>query len=316
MKGLHRLSADGAKGERVDQFLASRLVELSRARVQALIAEGAVRVDGQTVRPSRRLKGSEAIELVVPEPEAIEPQPEALPLALLYQDRDIVVLDKAAGMVVHPGAGHATGTLVNALLHHVADLQGVGGALRPGLVHRLDKDTSGVLVIAKNDHSLTTLQAAFKSREVEKTYLALAYGQPPEEGRFDTLHGRHPTDRLKFTGRVKTGRRAVTSYRVTRRFALASLVEVSLETGRTHQIRVHFAEAGFPLLGDQVYGTAASRRVTVIDRQALHARRLAFAHPRTGKPLTFEAPVPADFLEAERRLANAEPVVAKPPRRR
>jgi len=304
VKGLHRLSADGAKGERVDQFLASRLTDLSRSRVQALIAEGAVRVDGQAVRPSRRLKGSEAIELVVPEPTPVEPQPEALPLSLIYEDRDIVVLDKAAGMVVHPGAGHASGTLVNALLHHVVDLQGVGGALRPGLVHRLDKDTSGVLVIAKNDRALTTLQAAFKSREIEKIYVALVYGQPPAEGTFDTLHGRHPSDRLKFTARVKTGRRAVTHFRVTSRFALAARVEVSLETGRTHQIRVHFAEAGFPLLGDALYGTAASRRVAVIDRQALHALRLSFRHPRTGRQLTFEAPIPADLLEAERRLSS------------
>jgi len=214
------------------------------------------------------------------------------------------VLDKAAGMVVHPGAGHASGTLVNALLHHVVDLQGIGGATRPGLVHRLDKDTSGVLVIAKNDRALTALQESFKSREVEKTYLALVYGQPPAEGTFDTLHGRHPTNRLKFTAKVRTGKRAVTHFRVTQRFSLGAQVEVRLETGRTHQIRVHFAEAGFPLFGDSVYGTSSSRRVDVIERQALHALRLTFPHPRTGRSRTFEAPVPVDLELAQVRLTE------------
>lgn len=305
MSGVHRLSAEGAKGVRLDQFLAGKLDELSRSRLQALIAEGAVRVDGAVARASYRLKGSELVELTVPAPVPVEPRAEPLPLALLYQDRDIVVLDKAAGMVVHPGAGHASGTLVNALLHHVADLQGVGGALRPGLVHRLDKDTSGVLVIAKNDSALAALQEAFKSREVQKTYLALVFGHPPERGTFDTLHGRHPTNRLRFSGRVTSGKRAVTHFEVTRRFAGASRVEIALETGRTHQIRMHFAEAGFPLLGDRLYGSQRSNRVAVIARQALHAFRLAFRHPRTGRALRFEAPVPAD-LEAAEALLTAD----------
>lgn len=304
MSVLHRLSAEGSAGVRVDQFIAGRVPELSRARVQALIAAAAMRVDGRAVRPSHRLRGSELVELEVPDAQPAAVAAEQLPLSLLYQDRDIVVLDKAAGMVVHPGAGHASGTLVNALLHHVGDLQGIGGAMRPGLVHRLDKDTSGVLVIAKNDRALTALQESFKSREVEKTYLALVYGQPPAEGTFDTLHGRHPTNRLKFTAKVRTGKRAVTHFRVTQRFSLGARVEVRLETGRTHQIRVHFAEAGFPLLGDSVYGTASSKRVGVIERQALHALRLAFPHPRTGRVRTFEAPVPDDLELAEVRLTE------------
>jgi 23S rRNA pseudouridine1911/1915/1917 synthase len=306
VSGVHRLLAEGARGVRVDQFLAGRLEDLSRARIQALIASGALKLDGRAVRASYRLKGSEVLELVVPELAPAEPQAEALPISVLYQDSDIAVVDKAAGMVVHPGAGHASGTLVNALLHHVGDLQGIGGSLRPGLVHRLDKDTSGVLVIAKNDRALGALQAAFKSRDVEKTYLALVYGQPPAEGTFDTLHGRHPTSRLRFTGKVKTGKRAITHYRVTRRFALGALVEISLETGRTHQIRVHFAEAGFPLLGDQVYGTARSKRVPAIDRQALHSYRLEFRHPRTNRPLCFEAPVPCDFERAQAWLTTGQ----------
>jgi 23S rRNA pseudouridine1911/1915/1917 synthase len=304
VSGPHRLSAEGAAGERIDQFVAGRVPELSRSRVQALIASEAVRVDGRAVRASHRLRGSELIELEVPDAQPAELVAEQLPLSLLYQDRDIVVLDKAAGMVVHPGAGHASGTLVNALLHHVGDLQGIGGAMRPGLVHRLDKDTSGVLVIAKNDRSLAALQEGFKSREVEKTYVALVYGQPPEEGTFDTLHGRHPTNRLKFTAKVRVGKRAVTHFRVTRRFSLGARVEVRLETGRTHQIRMHFAEAGFPLFGDSVYGSASSKRVGVIDRQALHAFRLSFRHPRTGRALSFEAPLPADLELAERRLTK------------
>lgn len=291
------------RGVRLDALLAARLTGLSRSRVQALIEAGQVLVDGQPSRAAARLKGAELIVVEVPAPEPAEPAPEDLPLAVLYQDADLLVLDKAAGMVVHPAAGHRGGTLVNALLHHVVDLQGVGGALRPGLVHRLDKDTSGLLVIAKHDRSLVALQAAFKARAVDKVYLALVHGQPPDSGTFRTLHGRHPTQRLKFTTRVKRGREAVTHYQVTRRFARAARVEVHLETGRTHQIRVHFAEAGFPLLSDPLYGTRASRRPEIIGRQALHAWKLGFPHPATGKRLSFTAPPPDDFQAAERALA-------------
>ena len=292
-----------ARGVRLDQFLAQARPELSRARIQALIEAGQVQIGGVRPKASLRLQGTEQIELTVPAPVAAVPQAEDLPLTVLFQDRDIAVLDKAAGMVVHPGAGHAAGTLVNALLHHVKDLKGIGGELRPGIVHRLDKDTSGLLVVAKHDVALRALQAAFKSREVEKTYLALVWGQPPDAGTFRTLHGRHPTRRTRFTGKVKVGKPAVTHFKVSKRFPTAALVEVGLETGRTHQIRVHFAEAGFPLLSDALYGTRSSRRPEVIGRQALHAWRLAFAHPRTGKPLSFTAPPPEDFQVAQRRLA-------------
>ena len=188
------------KGTRLDQFLAQQRPELSRARVQALIEAGHVRIAGRLLKASLRLQGVEQIELQVPLPVTAVPLPEDLPLTVVFQDKDIAVLDKVAGMVVHPGAGHHGGTLVNALLHHLKDLNGVGGVMRPGLVHRLDKDTSGLLVIAKHDESLRALQAAFKSREVRKTYLALVLGQPPVEGTFRTLHGRHPTHRTRFTG--------------------------------------------------------------------------------------------------------------------
>ncbi|MEW6432211.1 MAG: RluA family pseudouridine synthase [Myxococcota bacterium] len=305
--GSSRVQASEAdRGARLDQFLAAHLPSLSRSRVQALIAAGQVSIDGRPARASQRIKGHESVLVEVPPPEPAEPAAEDLPLAVLYQDADLLVLDKAAGMVVHPAAGHRGGTLVNALLHHVKDLKGVGGALRPGLVHRLDKDTSGVLVIAKHDEALATLQAAFKAREVEKVYVALVHGQPADEGTFRTLHGRHPTQRRKFTGRVVRGKEAVTHWRVTRRFAHAARVEVRLETGRTHQIRVHFAEAGHPLVSDDLYGTRASRRPEVIGRQALHAWKLVFPHPRTGRRLCFTAPVPADFRAAEDVLAAEE----------
>lgn len=302
--GSARVQATEAdRGARLDSFLANHLESLSRSRVQALIDAGRVSVDGEPARASSRLKGHELVVVDVPPPEPAEPLAEDLPLTVLFQDRDVLVLDKAAGMVVHPAAGHRDGTLVNALLHHVKDLQGVGGALRPGLVHRLDKDTSGVLVIAKHDEALARLQAAFKAREVEKVYVALVHGQPAERGTFRTLHGRHPTQRLKFTGKVARGKEAVTHWEVTRRFAHAARVEVRLETGRTHQIRVHFAEAGHPLLSDALYGTKASRRPEIIARQALHAWKLSFPHPRTGKRLSFTAPVPADLRAAEKALA-------------
>jgi 23S rRNA pseudouridine1911/1915/1917 synthase len=290
------------KGARADQFLARSRPELSRARIQSLIEAGHVRLRGASIKASLRLKGDESFELEVPPAVTAEPVAEALPISVVYEDKDILVLDKAAGMVVHPGAGHSGGTLVNALLHHVKDLQGIGGELRPGIVHRLDKDTSGLLVIAKHDRSLRALQAAFKSREVQKTYLALVLGQPPASGTFRTMHGRHPTNRLRFTGKGKTGKPAVTHFTVARRFEGAALVEVNLETGRTHQIRVHFAEAGFPLISDALYGGKKAQRPELIGRQALHAWKLAFAHPRTGKALSFVAPQPKDFAAAQKRL--------------
>ncbi|MCU0698480.1 MAG: RluA family pseudouridine synthase [Myxococcaceae bacterium] len=291
-------SSPADRGVRVDRLLAQRLPHLSRSRLQQLIAEGLVTHGGAPVKASARSDGTERFEVVEPLPTPAVPTAEALPLTVLHEDRDVLVLDKAAGMVVHPGAGHQGGTLVNALLHHVADLQGVGGELRPGIVHRLDKDTSGVMVIAKNEQALATLQRAFAARDVEKIYLALVAGQPADEGTFKTLHGRHPVDRKRFSGRVKVGKPAVTHWVVRERLEGASLVEVSLETGRTHQIRVHFAEAGHPLLSDALYGTRSSSKLTQAPRLALHAHRLAFPHPRTGERVTVTAPLPADLKVA------------------
>jgi 23S rRNA pseudouridine1911/1915/1917 synthase len=294
-----------ARGERLDQFLARAFPDLTRSRIQGLIEAGHARVDGKPAKAALRLKGGELLSLQVPAPVPALPVAEELPLSVLHEDRELVVVDKAAGMVVHPGVGHASGTLVNALLHRVKDLAGVGGELRPGLVHRLDKDTTGCLVVAKHESALVALQKSFKTREVEKTYLALVHGQPKQaEARIETLYGRHPVHRQRFTGKVKEGKPAITVYHVRERFEGAALVEVELLTGRTHQIRVHLAEAGHPLLCDELYGAGrkAKGRVAeaqeVLGRQALHAWRLAFPHPRTDKVLRVEAPLPPDFTAA------------------
>jgi 23S rRNA pseudouridine1911/1915/1917 synthase len=285
--------------------------------VQRLIEAGHVLVDGRPGKGSRKLAGGERIEveLAPPPPSGLVAQD--LPLAVLFEDADLLVLDKAAGMVVHPARGAPSGTVVNALLHRLGD--GAAGGGRLGLVHRLDRDTSGCLVVAKREAALAALQAAFKARSVEKTYLALCHGAPPDDARLDTLYGRHPADRTRFTTRVKSGRRAVTGFRVVERFGdRAALLEVALETGRTHQIRVHLAEAGHPLLADAVYGgrrrearlpaeDPVRRAAEAIGRQALHAWRLAFDHPRTGRRRAFEAPLPADLARGLELLREAFP---------
>ncbi|MFT3916242.1 MAG: RluA family pseudouridine synthase [Anaeromyxobacteraceae bacterium] len=305
-------------GERLDAAVAKLVPGLSRARVQRLLEEGHVRVDGRAPKASARVRGGEAVEVEVPPPEPTDAVPQDLPLAVLHEDAEVVVLDKAAGMVVHPARGSPHSTVVNALLHRL----GAGGKLpRLGLVHRLDKDTSGCLVVARTERALAALQAQFKARTVEKTYLAVVHGRPADEGRLDTPYGRHPRDRTRYTGRVESSRRAVTGWRVRERFGdRAALLEVALETGRTHQIRVHLSEAGFPLLADAVYGGArrearlpggdpVREAAAAIGRQALHAWRLAFDHPRSGKRLVFTAPVPAALergLKLLRRGAAAE----------
>lgn len=285
---------------------------LSRARIQRLVEEGRVLLGGRRAKASARLRGGEEVEVDVPPPEPSGAVAQDLPLAVLVEDRDVVVLDKAAGMVVHPARGSPHSTVVNALLHRLGG-GGEGPAgdpLRLGLVHRLDKDTSGCLVVALTEGALAALQAQWKGRTVEKVYLALCHGAPPAEGRLDTPYGRHPRDRTRFTGRGKGSRRAVTAFRTLERFGReAALVEVRLETGRTHQIRVHLSEAGHPLLADAVYGGTrregrlpagglARLAAAAIGRQALHAVRIAFDHPRSGRRVVVEAPLPADFRRA------------------
>lgn len=297
-----------AAGERLDHHLSTVFADLSRARIQSLIQSGGVEVNGQASKASRRLKGGEQVRVTVPPLVPAAPAPQDLPLSLLYEDEDIAVLDKAAGMVVHPAAGNWEGTLVNALLFHLKGLTGVGGEARPGLVHRLDKGTSGCMVIAKHDRALKALQGAFKARRVTKLYLAIVHGQPPEQAALRTPFGRHPVHRKRFTGRIQTGKLAVTEFVVRERLADAALLEVLLKTGRTHQIRVHLAELGHPLLGDPVYGglrrgTEKIRAVQrALGRPALHAWKLQFLHPCTQIPMQFEAPIPDDFERARNEL--------------
>jgi 23S rRNA pseudouridine1911/1915/1917 synthase len=293
-------------GVRLDVALTRLAPELSRARAQRLLDDGRVRVSGRAVRASSRLRGGEAIAVEFPPEEPTSTEPEDLPLTVLHEDRDLLVLDKAAGMVVHPARGSPRSTVVNALLFRL----GAGAGRAPprlGLVHRLDRDTSGCLVVARTESALQALQAQWKKRTVEKVYLALAHGALAAQGRLDTPYGRHPRDRTRFTGRLGSPRRAVTSWTVVERFgAAAALARVTLDTGRTHQIRVHLAEAGHPLLADAVYGGTrrearlppsdpVRRAAGAIGRQALHAVHLAFDHPRTGRRMSFEAPVPADL---------------------
>ena len=294
-------------GTRLDVALARLAPDLSRARVKRLVDDGHVRLAGRPAKPSARLRAGDALDVEVPPPEPSGAVPQDLPLSVLHEDRDLVVLDKAAGMVVHPARGAPHSTVVNALLHRLRS----GAALpRLGLVHRLDRDTSGCLVVARTEAALAALQAQWKGRTVEKVYLALCHGALAPEGRLDTPYGRHPRDRTRYTSRGAHARRAVTAWRTLEAFGdLASLVEVTLHTGRTHQIRVHLAEAGHPLLGDATYGgtrrearlppgSAARRGAEAIGRQALHAARLAFDHPRTGRRMTVEAPLPPDFRRA------------------
>ena len=278
-------------------MIAGAIAELSRTAVQRLVAEGRVSLRGAVVtKANTRVEVGDAIEVRVPPPEPLEVLPEDIPLAVLFEDSELIVIDKPAGLVVHPAPGHASGTLVNALLFHCKDLSGIGGVARPGIVHRLDKDTSGVMVATKTDRAHSALAAAFAGKSgVDRAYLALTHPPPPQlRGTLRTLYGRHPVDRKKFSSKVTSGKSAVTHYEVVERLGTSALVRFVLETGRTHQIRVHAADHGFPLVGDAVYG----KKSPLIARQALHAQLLAFAHPVTDAPLRFETPPPADFAAA------------------
>jgi len=289
------LTADRS-GERLDTFVARRCPELSRSHARRLIDEGLVTVSGRQGRPSDRVTAGIEISVTIPPPEAIDLAPEDIPLTILYQDGDIIVLDKPAGLTVHPAPGHPSGTLVNALLAACPDLRGIAGTLRPGIVHRLDKDTSGLMVVAKNDRAQRALQRQLTDRDVRKTYVALVQGVPkPREGQIEAPIGRHPKNRKKMAV-VAGGREATTKYRVREELAgrRYSLLEVEPVTGRTHQIRVHMAALGHPIAGDATYG----KRSDLIARQALHASKLAFAMPLGGRAVEFESPLPADMREA------------------
>lgn len=296
------LTADRA-GERLDLFVARRRPDLSRSRIRHLIDEGLVTVDGAQAKASAKIVAGAVVTVNVPPPEKLALEPEEIPLSIIYQDDDLIVLDKPAGLTVHPAPGHPRGTLVNALLAACPDLKGIGGALRPGIVHRLDKDTSGLMVVAKNDRTMRALQAQLKAREVKKTYVALVRGVPdPREGLIEAPIGRNPKNRKKMAV-VAGGREAQTKYRVTDVIGdgAYALLEVEPVTGRTHQIRVHLSALGHPIVGDATYG----RRSDVVGRQFLHASKLEFSMPSSKRMIEFQSPLPPDLKDVLRKLRSS-----------
>jgi 23S rRNA pseudouridine1911/1915/1917 synthase len=305
-----------SEGLRLDQFLAQKLSSFSRARVQKWLRSGLVLVN-DLVRPAHyRVKAGDRLTCTMPEVQPWHLAPEEIPLEILYEDDDLVVLNKPAGLTVHPGAGQRRGTLVNALLHHCPDLQGIGEVQRPGLVHRLDKDTSGAMVVAKTEFALQFFLRQFKDRQVDKKYLALVWDRLAEsQGEIKTTIGRHPTQRHKMSANARGGREAATSWQRLREYpGPLSLLELTLHTGRTHQIRVHLTSLGHPVVGDKVYGGGERRLLTLpqelrplsslVHRQLLHAWKLRLKHPRRDEDLTLTAPLPGDFQSVLDYLAG------------
>lgn len=303
------------EGLRLDKFLADEIGGRSRSQIQRLIEDGHVALPRvKTVKSNTVLRGGDVITIDVPEPAATAVLPEAIPLDILYQDADVAVVNKPAGMVVHPAAGHDAGTLVNALLHHLTDLSGIGGERRPGIVHRLDKGTSGVMVVAKNDAAHQELARQFHDREVDKRYIALVWGLVQQRKRIDMPIGRDPVHREKVSRRSRRARTAVTRVTWARHIPGASLLRVAIATGRTHQIRAHLSEIGHAIVGDSLYGGVHRRvphhlrAVQRLERPFLHAERLAFEQPRTGEPLAFTAPLAADLRNV---LEDIEPTLVE-----
>lgn len=302
MDERHQLTVDpDSAGTRLDVFLAGVLPQHSRSQFQRLIREGRVTVNGDSVKPNFPVHSGQRVEVVIPPPSPAIPQPQELPLPIVFQDEDVIVVDKPAGMVVHPGAGHGEGTLVNALLFHADNLSGVGGEQRPGIVHRLDRGTSGLMVVAKNDLAHRELTRQFHDREVEKEYIALAWGEVHAGRRIDLAIGRDPVHREKMSTRARRSRSAVTRITHSDDLKGVSLLHVAIATGRTHQIRVHLSAIGHPVVGDGTYGGVRRhmathlRPVERLERPFLHAARLMFVHPRDGRRLEFESPLPADL---------------------
>jgi 23S rRNA pseudouridine1911/1915/1917 synthase len=296
---------DDSDGTRLDVFLTSVMSGQSRSQIQRLIKDGHVSIGGREAKANQPVKTGQAIAIDIPEPIEPVPQPEALPLPIVYQDPDLIVVDKPAGMVVHPAAGHDRGTLVNALLHHVDDLSGIGGEKRPGIVHRLDRGTSGLMVVAKNDRAHEELSRQFREREVEKEYIALVWGEVMAGRRIDAAIGRDPSNRKKMSSapaRIRRSREAVTRIVRAEHFGrVLTLAQVAIHTGRTHQIRVHLSAIGHPIVGDPLYGGVHRRvpgdvrAVTHLERPFLHAARLAFTHPADKRRMQFESELPGDL---------------------
>jgi 23S rRNA pseudouridine1911/1915/1917 synthase len=295
--------------QRIDAYLCQQLAPISRGAVQRLIADGHILVNDRSVKASHTPHPGDQITIRWPAPEPATAAAQSIPLEILFEDADLLVLNKPPGLVVHPSAGHADGTLVNALLHHChGQLSGIGGVARPGIVHRLDRDTSGCIVAAKNDFTHASLAVQFSSRKVDKIYRAIACGRmAADEGVINAAIARHPTHRKRMAVTDGSGRAAQTDYRVLERFNLATFVELTLHTGRTHQVRVHLKHLGHPLLGDLTYGNRQNQRLLdalgcVPSRQMLHAFRLAFEHPRTARRIVVEAPCPSDFMDTVAEL--------------
>ena len=295
------LVPEEAAGTRIDKFLADACPDLSRSFLQKLLKESSVTADGKAVKSSFKVNGGETIAFEVPKPQEAAIEAENIPLDILYEDSDIILVNKPKGMVVHPAAGHYTGTLVNALMYHCKDqLSGINGVMRPGIVHRIDMNTTGV-VVCKNDFAHNSLAEQLKVHSITRVYYAIVFGNLREdEGTVHAPIGRHPTDRKKMSIHSKQGRDAITHYCVLERFGAYTFIECRLETGRTHQIRVHMASIGHPLLGDEVYGPA--RQPFSLEGQTLHAGVLGFIHPRTGEYVEFSAPLPAYFEELLEKL--------------
>jgi 23S rRNA pseudouridine1911/1915/1917 synthase len=310
---------EGNADLRLDAAVSGCLEDLSRARAKRWIDEGRVLIEGKRARPSRPCRMGEVIEVSVPPPEPAAPASEAIPLEIVFEDKSLVVVNKSAGMVVHPGPGHSTGTLVNALLAHSKDLSGIGGVLRPGIVHRLDAGTSGLIVVAKHDRAHQSLSAQFQARTVEKRYLAVVLGSPPERFVVDSPIGRDPRERKKISSRSRRPREATSEIHRLESLPLSALVEIRIRTGRTHQIRVHLSEAGYALAGDRDYGAprrnarvpsrngAAFRTLRDFSRPALHSSVLAVRHPETGALMRWQAPLPEDMAALVDTLRSLVP---------
>lgn len=296
------------QGKRLDQFLSETDLNLSRSQAKILIEKNHIFLNQRLTKPSARLKAGNVVSGTLPKLKPLPLKPEPIPLAILYEDSSIIVVDKPPGMVVHPAPGNPSGTLVNALLYHCKDLAGINGILRPGIVHRLDKDTSGVMVVAKDDEAYHHLTRQFKNRMVEKVYLAIAYGKfDKEEGLINSAIGRHPSERKRMSTRTKKGKVAITRWKVVERLDSFTLLKIFPQTGRTHQIRVHLSSMGHPILGDPLYGRRRKpgtihdpvlrECAKRMDRQALHALQLGFNHPRTGERIQLIAPIPQNMIE-------------------
>jgi len=288
-------------GIRLDVFLAEKLPETSRSAAQKLIDKSLVTLNGRPAKSNHRTALGESIEVMLPEPEPIQIQPEEIPLDIVYEDSDFIVINKPRGMVVHPAGGHHHGTLVHALLNHCTDLSGIGGELRPGIVHRIDKDTTGLIIAAKNDFAHRSLAAQIKAHTAGRVYWALVEGKIEKNGTVSAPIGRHPTERKRMAV-VSGGREAITHYRVMEQLGNYTLVECRLETGRTHQIRVHMAYLAHPVVGDPVYGH--KKQHFSLEGQLLHGRELHLVHPRTQKEMSFSAPLPEDFLAVLKKLGS------------